>query len=280
MEQIDAILMGGRDPEKFDGQYKFQLEVGGRDILSRVLDALDNSDLVRRVFFIGPDFVKPRLTGRRKEYMLVEEQDSFWDNLIAGISNINGSALVVCSDLPFLTSRTVDWIVGNTGDGLYIPVVAQETLQQVEGTYSTYYWPMREYAFKWAADVMVLSEEVVQGKIGELVEGYRRIDPLSKLGPFKRLSFVYQMGGAESLYTLALNYLSKFIQQNHASQDVPLSRLRSKSDYERLLSHIVGVRTQMMQLPYFDTVLDVDSPGRLSIFRRGYDRIDRAVRAM
>jgi hypothetical protein len=80
-------------------------------------------------------------------------------------------------------------------------------------------------------------------------------------------------GGQEALFTVLLNYASKFLQMRSDALGVPFSRLRSKGDYERLISGIAGTNVELVEMPYVDTVLDVDNSHRCGIFRRGYDEI-------
>lgn len=291
MKPRDVVLLGGRDSDgnPFNNQYKFLLRPdGNQDIFGRTLDVLDKSEHVGRVFFVGPvDLIRDRVLGRRKDYVLVPETDSFWGNLSSGIEKqqqLGGDqkVLLVCSDLPFLTTRSVDWVSANcySEEGLRVPIVSQGTLQTLSPIYETYYWPMREFPFKWADNTLLLDINTLNGdRMSSLVERYRDTRPdNSPLAPFERLGLLCEYGGKEAVFTLLLNYASKVLQMRFDSLGyVPFSSIRSRRDYERLITQISGVRTELVEMPYVDTVLDVDNCHRFGIFQRGYDEISSRV---
>src|SRR3989344_2146914 len=263
---VDAVLLAGRDPNKtgFNGQNKFYFEVGGRDMLTSALDALDGAAFIDRVFIVAPtDEVKERLARRVKDYVPVEQRGSLIENISAGIERqqqLGGKqhVLLVCSDLPFLTSPSVDWLVVNSQQSphLQVPVVSQAVVQELSPTYETYFWPMREYSFKLGNNVFVDTSTLNEERIQLLVDRYRSTGSDNyALMSLNRIALLRENGGAEAVYTVMLNYLSKLIQIKYGTRGhIPFSNWRSKSDYERILSRVIGRKSELLASPFVDVV--------------------------
>lgn len=291
--QADAVLLCGNDAKPgFNGRNKFLLEVGGgRDILTSTLDALEEAQFVDRVFVVASaGDVQGRFVGRQKEYVLVEPQGSLINNIGAGIEKQQQRGgkehvLMVCSDLPFLTSQSLDWLVLNSrpdkdDSGVKMPVVPHTKVRELSPTYETYFYPMREYSFKMGNNVFIDINLLNEERIKLLVDGYRNSGSDDYvLMSLKRMALLQKYGGTEAVYTVMVNYLSKLLQIKYGTQKgIPLSRLRGKIDYERVVSRMLGHKTKLLAAPFVDMVLDVDNAIRLGIFQRGYDRISQVVR--
>lgn len=291
--QTDAVLLCGNDAKPgFSGRNKFLLEVGGgKDILRCTLDALDEAQFIDRVFVVASaGDVKGRMVRRKKEYILVEPQGSLINNVTAGIEKQQQrggkqNVLMVCSDLPFLTSQSLDWLVLNSqpdedNNAIKMPVVPHAKVQELSPTYETYFYPMKEFSFKMGNNVFIDINLLNEERIKFLVEEYRNTGSDDYvLMSLKRMALLQRYGGIEAVYTVMINYLSKILQIKYGTQQhVPLSRLRGKDDYQRVLSRMLGHKTELLSAPFVDMVLDVDSAVRLGIFQRGYDRISQVVR--
>ncbi len=288
---VDAILLAGKDPGKdgFNGQHKFSIELGGRSVLSTVLDALDSASFVDRVICVGPvEKLQDEVCGRRKDYILVEERGSLWDNVSTGIEQqqkVRGDkeVFIVCSDLPFLTSQSVDWMVINSqrNANIQVPVVPQSVVQQLSPTYETYYWPMKEFAFKMGNNVFIDINRLSDDRLRTLLNDYRGSGSDNyMLMSLQRLTLLQKYGGNEAVYTTMINYASKLLQmRGFTGNRVPFSGFRNKADYERVMSKILGTKAEMLSVPFVDVVLDIDNPRRTGIFQRGYDKIWEVVRS-
>lgn len=286
----DAILLCGSDgkPGSLGGN-KSLLEIGGRDILEGTLEALDSAQFVDRVFVIGPKTMQNRLIGRQKEYELIEPQGDIIKNVSAGIEKQQQRGgdqhiLIVCSDLPFLTSKSLDWLVVNAqpkdnNEAIKLPVVPYSQVQKLSSVYETYYYPMKEFSFKMGnnlfIDINLLNEE----RINLLVKKYRQTGSDNYLFmSLKRMALLQRYGGNEAVYTLLVNYVSKMLQVKYGTKhNVPLSGLRQQIDYQRVLSKMLNHKTELLPAPFVDMVLDVDSATRFGIFQRGYERISAIV---
>jgi GTP:adenosylcobinamide-phosphate guanylyltransferase len=107
---LSAIVLagGGPEPRVAPGlPGKAFLEMGGRPIIQRVLDALRGCAAVERIAVVGPVDALAPLAG--PDVQLVPEQASMVQNIEAGVARLgaSGRVLTVASDLPLLTAETV-----------------------------------------------------------------------------------------------------------------------------------------------------------------------------
>lgn len=288
---VDAILLAGKDPGKngFNGQDKFSVELGGKSVLSSVLDALDNASFIDRVVCVGPvEKLKADVRQRKKDYVLVEQKGTLWNNVSAGIEKQQQTrgdreVFIVCSDLPFLTSQSVDWMVihSQKSPNVQFPVVSQSVIQQLLPTYETYYWPMKEFAFKTGNNIFLDINRLSDDRLRTLLNEYRGTGSDNYvLMSLQRLALLQKYGGVEAVYTTMINYASKLLQlRGFAKNGIPFSRLRSRMDYERVISRTLGTKTEMLSVPFIDVALDIDNPLRTGIFQRGYNKILEVVKA-
>jgi len=289
-ENEDAILLCGKDDKSgFNGNCKYLLEVGeSQKIIHTTLDALEKSELISRIIIVGEeDAIRPFLRGREKDYHFIKPRGSIVDNLSAGIEKqqqINGdrNILMVCSDLPFLTEKSLDWVVinSNTDDNIDIPIVSEEDLLALSPTYESYYYPMKEYPFKMGNNIFINTSLLDESRIRLLVERYRETGSDNYLlMSLKRFALLQEYGGFDAVYTLMMNFVSKGIQREFGkNSNIPFSSLRSKKDYERIISKIMDYKTSLLRSPHIDMVLDVDSALRYEIFKRGYSQIWDKIR--
>ncbi|MCD4756410.1 NTP transferase domain-containing protein [bacterium] len=285
---VDAILLAGRDSNAvgFNSQHKFSLEMGEQDILEGVLEAIDKTDSIDKVFFVGPlELIDDRVKGRKKGYITIPDTGSLWGNLSETIEKQqqlcgNHEVLVICSDLPFLTAESMDWLIANSRgkNNLQIPVVPREQILKLSPTYETYYWPMREFPFKWSNNILLDINKIVDSRVAQLFTKYRETDgdkfPLSAL---RRIHLLQKHGGSEAVYALLLNYASYLLQLKF-DERVPFSELIGKRDYEEILTRAIAIDSELLKTPFAEMVLDVDNHLRLGIFQRGFQEIKGVIK--
>lgn len=290
---VDAILLCGNDSKPgLGGKNKFELRVGGdRNILESTLDALEHTKLIDRIFIVAPiSDIKNNTIPKQKEYILIESGGDLVNNVSAGIEKQQQRggqqhALIVCSDLPFLTSQSLDWLIinsqpdGNTG-AIKMPVVPHKIIQQLSPTYETYFYPMKEFSFKMGNNIFININLLSEERIKQFVVDYRKSGSDDYiLMSLKRITLLQKYGGTEAVYTVIVNLLSKLLQIKCGTrQDIPLSGLRKMTDYQKVISLMLGHKVELLASPLVDTVLDVDNTVRLGIFQRGYERISQIVK--
>lgn len=120
---IDVILpAGGRISGEFAAAtgvgVKALIEIGGRTVLQRTIDALRATGQVRRAIVIGPDEIRQHPCSQSADAVLPEGGDSGPANIIRGIEwlrETDGSradrVLIVTTDLPFLTPEAISTFI-------------------------------------------------------------------------------------------------------------------------------------------------------------------------
>jgi GTP:adenosylcobinamide-phosphate guanylyltransferase len=117
MPTYDAILpAGGKIPPDFAAkvgtEYKALIEIDGKTVLGRTIDALRESGLVKSIILIGPDEVRNHPDAASATYKL-QPGETGPDNIYLGLNQLLAEpeppqkVLVVTTDLPFLTPELI-----------------------------------------------------------------------------------------------------------------------------------------------------------------------------
>jgi len=128
------VLAGGPpDPQLAPGlPNKAFLELGGRSLLARVVDAIRATQSVDRIVVVGP--VEPVRALVDPSIEVIPEQPSLIDNMAAAAAHLTGVPLVltVAADLPLITPQALGHFLDLcTGEaGFYYPVVPQAALHR------------------------------------------------------------------------------------------------------------------------------------------------------
>jgi molybdopterin-guanine dinucleotide biosynthesis protein A len=129
-----AIVLAGGGPEPRlapDLPNKAFLELGGRPLILRVLDALRDSAGVDRVVVVGPTDALGPIVGPGVE--VIPERDSMMLNIEAGVARVGGQdqVLAVASDLPLLTGEMIRTFLDHCPPGadFYYPIVPQSVIE-------------------------------------------------------------------------------------------------------------------------------------------------------
>lgn len=116
---IDVVLpAGGRISGEFAEEagvsVKALVEIDGRTVLQRTIDALRATGLVNRAIVIGPDEIADHPVAESADAVLPEGGDSGPANILRGLqwlTDTDGShadrVLVLTTDLPFLTPESI-----------------------------------------------------------------------------------------------------------------------------------------------------------------------------
>ncbi len=141
---MDAIVLAGGTPRSEDllfpftkGAPKAMLEICGKPMIQRVLDALSNSASVDNVIIVGLS-QDSRIYCSKKMYF-VPDRGGLIENLNAGAKKVAEidkqatQALFVSSDIPAVTGEMVDWIVnaalGENKD-IFYNVISREVMEK------------------------------------------------------------------------------------------------------------------------------------------------------
>jgi len=140
---MDAIVTAGGVPAVDDplypftqGQPKALVDVAGKPMIQWVFDALCGAKDIQNVVVIGLPEGSPVVC--EKAMVFIQSQGDMLDNIRAGVRKvleINPSAddvLLVSSDIPAITSESVDWVVeetSKTSEDIYYNLITRETME-------------------------------------------------------------------------------------------------------------------------------------------------------
>jgi GTP:adenosylcobinamide-phosphate guanylyltransferase len=132
-----VVLAGGEDHGEIAAQtgiiYRPLLEVGGRAIIGRLLEALRASPAIGRIALVAPGPVLEAVPDGGVELRL-PAGDSFIGNMLAGVEALaSDHVLIVTGDLPLLTREAVDDLVDQSlrsGAEITYPVIPREVSEQ------------------------------------------------------------------------------------------------------------------------------------------------------
>lgn len=128
-EPLDAIVLAGTDtnPRRMiDGQNKVFLEIGGKFLVRRVVEALLGASTVKNIYVVGPsERLRAALEGFPSEVIIVEQAGQMVTNAWAAIA-VSDSAmrertgrddllrpiLFISADIPLISSKAIDDFVG------------------------------------------------------------------------------------------------------------------------------------------------------------------------
>jgi GTP:adenosylcobinamide-phosphate guanylyltransferase len=128
-----VLAGGGPEPTLAPGlPSKAFLEIGGRPLVRRVVDALRGCPAVERIMVVGP--AEPLEAAIGPDAEVIPEQASLMDNLAAAVARVSGHGpvLAVASDLPLLTAEAIGAFLDRCTDGadFYYAIVPQAAIER------------------------------------------------------------------------------------------------------------------------------------------------------
>jgi GTP:adenosylcobinamide-phosphate guanylyltransferase len=130
-----AVVLSGGGPDSRLAPglpNKAFLEMGGRPLVARVLDALRACPAVDRIVAVGPQAALEAAAGAGVE--VVPEQDSMVHNIEAALRRLPGAdqVITVASDLPLLTGEVISEFLDRCPPGVDFcyPIVPQAAVEQ------------------------------------------------------------------------------------------------------------------------------------------------------
>ena len=249
---MDAIITAGGIPqtgeylyEETKGGHKALLDIAGKPMIQWVLDALSEAITIEHAVIIGlPDnsgVTCPKVVA------YIPNQGGMLDNIKAGVKKVvelNPQAqhvLLVSSDLPGITGKTVDWVVNTslqTDDDVYYCVITRPVM---EGRYPG---SNRSYTHLKDMDVCGGDMNVIRTMtVTENDELWRRIIA-SRKSVLKQAALI----GYDTLILLLLRAI-----------DIDGAVKRA--------SRRLKVKGRGIVCPYAEVGMDVDKPHQLAIMR-------------
>ena len=136
--KVDAMVLAGAPntgklQEVSPEEYEATIPVGGKPLISYVVDAIKSTPRIREIVVVGPKVLAELLPAGVR---LVESGSSLTDNILRGTAALRNSPkiLVVTSDIPFIHRDAIEDFLDRCAElqaDLYYPIVSKEANEQV-----------------------------------------------------------------------------------------------------------------------------------------------------
>jgi GTP:adenosylcobinamide-phosphate guanylyltransferase len=247
---VDAlILAGGESSEGLsklsNESYEALICIAGKPMVTFVAEALAKSQLVQRIFIIGPAVELSRCTFPNHS-TIIQGGQSLQENIKLGMAAVNQEAktLVVTCDIPLLTEPAIKHFLDSCQKvvaDLYYPVIEKKISERDYPGNKRTYVKFKEGLFT-GGNIFLVNPKIVKSGLQQanyLLEN--RKNPL-RLCRFLGFTFVVQFFfGQLSLQAVA----------------------------ERA-SRLLHIRGAVIQSPYAEVGMDVDKPSDLELVRNSF----------
>lgn len=246
----DAIVLaGGVNSEQLRqysrAEYEALIEVGGKPMVSFVVDALLNVAEIRNVTVVGPQSALSRyLVDQRVK--VVESGEGIIENVLIALNNMHPTEKVVIAtaDIPMLTPEAVkDFLehCSHIDADFYYPIVAKEQNdKQYPGMRRTYV-RLKEGTFT-GGNIFLVNPHVVKN----CVDAAKRI-------------FAYRKQPLQLSRILGIKFIIRYI----------LGTLTIPEVAQRV-SEILTLRGAVVVSTYPEVGIDVDKPSDLDLVRHRF----------
>lgn len=247
-----VILAGGRNSPEMEAatgvSNRALVELGGRTMLSYVVDALAGARGIDRLFVVGDVPADSR-------YERVHGGKTLMDNLLAGLhaASPNGEAdrvLVSTSDTPFLTPESIDFFLREsltTGANLCYPIIPISVCQERFPEMKRTTLKLRDGAFT-GGNMMVLDSRFILSNQDTILRAYAARKSVSQIGRLLGWGLLARILAAQLLSPSLLTL---------ASLEAGVSRLIG-----------AGCHARAVVTPYAEIGTDVDKPEDIAIAKR------------
>ncbi|MGI6148096.1 MAG: NTP transferase domain-containing protein [Firmicutes bacterium] len=244
--KVDAMVLAGAPntgklQEVSPEEYEATIPVGGKPLISYVVDAIKSTPRIREIVVVGPKVLAELLPAGVR---LVESGSSLTDNILRGTAALRNSPkiLVVTSDIPFIHRDAIEDFLDRCAElqaDLYYPIVSKEANEQVYPDCVRTYVTLKEGTF--TGGNMVLATPAVLSNSKQL---------MAKVVTFRKKPW-------KLAKILGLSFVVKLF----------LKQL-SLAELEKRASQLLGVRGVAIISPYPEIGTDVDKPSDLELAER------------
>lgn len=244
--KVDAIVLAGapntgRLQEVSTEAYEAVIPVGGKPIVTYVIEALRSTPRIKEVVVVGPPVLEKLLpVGVR----LIESGSTLTENIMRGAEALKNSpkVLVVTSDIPFIHKEAIEDFLDRCAEleaDLYYPIISKEANEQVYPGCVRTYVSLKEGTFTGGNMVLATPQVLFNSKalVEKVVVLRKKPWRLAKL--------------------LGISFVLKLF----------LHRL-SLAELEKRASDLLGVRGVAVISPYPEIGTDVDKPSDLELAER------------
>lgn len=242
---LGAVVLAGSPndgplKECSPARYEALIPIGSRAMIEYVVEALSGARRVRRVLVVGPAAELSALPlGDGVE--IEDSAGGIMENIEAGLKRLSGEkrVLLATSDIPLLTSRSVDNFLDLCGDmsgDLYYPIIEKNVVEKIFPSTRRTYVRLKEGVFT-GGNLFLINPAVYK----RCLENGRKIISLRKspVGLCKILGFTF---------------LVKFLLHS-----------LTLADAEKKVSKLLGIRGVAVKSEFPEIGVDVDKPGDLEL---------------
>ena len=247
---MDVLMTAGGIPEPDDPLYKYTqgkpkalLEIGGKPMIQRVLDAVSEAKSVDNVIIIGLEGKQDFKSSKPLHYF--PSQGGAFENLKFGTERIvelnpqTGRILMCTSDIPSLTTEMVEWTINKsleTEHDLYFNVIERASMEKRFPGANRTFAKLKDVEV-CGCDMNVLTTQVIMHNV-ELWE--------QLAGSRKSIMRQASLIGFDTLFYF-------------------LFRLKGLDGIAQQASKRLGIKATAIISPYAEMAMDVDKPHQFEI---------------
>lgn len=242
---VDAVVLAGslnNGPlrECSPARYEALIRIGSKAMVEYVIEALLKTRQIRRILVVGPvEELSRILTGARIQ--LISAAGGIMENIEAGLNQLTGEkrVLLVTSDIPMLTTRSVDNFIELCGDmssDLYYPIIPRQIVEDRFASTRRTYVTLKDGVYT-GGNLFLFNPSVLKQcvKKGQLIIAQRK----SPLGLCR---------------LIGLPFLVKY-----------LLHLLTTKDVQKKVSELLGIRGEVIISHCPEVGVDVDNPSDLEL---------------
>ncbi|NIA24235.1 MAG: NTP transferase domain-containing protein [Gammaproteobacteria bacterium] len=247
---MDCVVLAGGVPMPGDSLYpltrglpKAQVEVAGRTVGQRVIDALTDAETIDHIVIAG---IEPGVFMSPKIVETVPNRGGLVDNFMAGVDVLlardpDMSIAAGCtSDVPLLSGAMVDWFTSAAGaHDAVAGVIRREAVEAGYPDYPNEYWRLTDGEFT-AADFIVFRPALA-------------VDLKSRLEPFAGA----RKNALQTARLIGWGLLFRY-----------LFRRLGLMQAERSISKTLGLGLRILDVPHPEMGLDLDLVEHVPVLER------------
>lgn len=245
---VDAVVLAGSIndgplKECSPARYEALIRIGSRVMVEYVVEALLKARQVKRVLVVGPVEELSQLLSC-ENVQVTRAAGGIMENIEAGLNQLSGAerVLLVTSDIPMLTARSVDNFIELCGDmsgDLYYPIIPRQVVESRFASTRRTYVTLKDGIYT-GGNLFLFNPSVFQQCVqkGQEIIAKRK----SPLGLCR---------------LIGLSFLVKY-----------LLHLLTTKDVQKKASELLGIRGEVIISHCPEVGVDVDKPGDLEIATR------------
>ncbi len=271
-DKINAIILAGTHADKSKliyGKNKAFLEINNQPIILNVLNALQNSKYTNKIAVVGP---QEQLKGIIKYTDVIEQSNApkesrrFIENAIRGYNYLSKNlekTIFIASDLPFISSKTIDDFILQCSDNsaFYFGIINTKNIpEEIEPFKKSARFHLKGKGYYRTANIIVADYSKIKDR--EFLEA-----EIEKAFPIRRTTSLYAK--ARLYWFLAKRYpieILKYLASNLKERDV-----------EKAFKRELNLDLKFIETKDPRAVIDVDYQEEYDFIKKNYDKINSCL---